>query len=90
MVHKWHKRFTDSKVSTKDNERVGRPSLTDEKAFTLVREVIDTDRRLTVRDTAEMCDLKSTVLQCISEVGVQTLEVYSVRRRKRFKKNRHV
>ena len=44
---------------------VGRPTLTDERALTLVREVIDTDRRLTVRDTAEMRDLKRTALQCI-------------------------
>ena len=47
-----------------------------------MREVIDTDRRLTVRDTAEMRDLKRTALQCISKVGVQTLEVYSGRRLK--------
>ena len=33
-----------------------------------------------------MCDLKRTVLQCISKVGVQTLEVYSVRRRKVLKR----
>ena len=31
--------------------------LTDEMSLTLVREVTDTDRRLTVRDTAEMSDL---------------------------------
>ena len=31
--------------------------LTDEMSLTLVREVTDTDRRLTVRDTAEMRDL---------------------------------
>ena len=61
---------------------VGRPTLTDERALTLVREVTDTDRRLTVRDTAEMRDLKWTALQFISKVGVQTLEVYSGRRRK--------
>ena len=85
LVHMWHKRFTDSNVSTKHNESVGRPTLTDERALTLVREVIDTDRRLTVRDSPEMCDLKRTVLQFISKVSVQTLEVYSVRRRKVLK-----
>ena len=47
-----------------------------------MRKVIDTDRRLTVRDTAEMRDLKRTALHGISKVGVQTLEVYSGRRRK--------
>ena len=35
LVCKWHKQFSDSKVSTKDNERVaiGRPTLTDERAL---------------------------------------------------------
>ena len=44
LVYKWHKRFSVGSVSTKDNERVGRRSLTDERALTLVRELIDTDR----------------------------------------------
>ena len=55
-------------------------------ALTLVREVTDTDQRLTVRDTAEMRDLKWPALQCISKVGVHTLEVYSGRRRKALKR----
>ena len=50
----------------------GRLTLIDERALTLVREVIETDRRLTVRNTAEMRDLQMTALQCISKVGVQT------------------
>ena len=33
-----------------------------------------------------MCDLKGTILQCITKVGVQTLEVYSVRRRNDLKR----
>ena len=86
LVHKWHPRFSDSKVSTKDNLRVGRPTLADERALTLVREVINTGRRLTVRDTAEMHDIKRTALECISKVGVQTLEVYSGRRQKVLKR----
>ena len=86
LVHKWHTRFSDSNVSTKDNLRVGRPTLSEEMTLTLVREVFDTGRRLTVRDTAEMRDLKRTALQCISKVGVQTLEVYSGRRRKGLKR----
>ena len=62
----------------KNNERVGRPTLTDERALTLVREVTDTDRRSTVGDTAVMCDLKRTTVQYIFKVGVQTLGMYSV------------
>ena len=37
---------------------------------------------LTVRDTAELRDLSRTALQCISKVGIQTIEMYSDRRRK--------
>ena len=46
-----------------NNERLGRSTLSDERALTLVREVTDIDRRSTVGDTAEMCDLKRAVLQ---------------------------
>ena len=80
MRLKWHKRFSDSKILTKHNERVCRPTLTDERALKLVREMIDTGRLLTVCDTAELCDLKRTTLQCISKVGVQTVDVYSLKR----------
>ena len=65
LVYKWHKRFDDGRVSTKDNERVGRPAIADEKALTLVRKVIDTDWLLTVRDIAEICDLKRTTVHDI-------------------------
>ena len=64
-----------------NNERVGRPTLTYERALILVREVTNTDQRSTVDDTTEMCDLnKRTTVQCIFKfkVGVQTLEVYLV------------
>ena len=50
-----------------------------------MREVTDTDRPLTDRDTAEMRDFKRIALQCFSEVGVQTLEINSGRRRKVLK-----
>ena len=65
----------------KNNERFGNPTLTDERALTLVREVTDIDRRSTVGDAAVMCDLKRTTVQYISKVGVQTLGMYSVWRR---------
>ena len=45
-----------------NNERFGSPTLTDERALTLEREVTDTDRRSTVGDTAVMCDLKRTTV----------------------------
>ena len=56
----------------KNNERFGSPTLTDERALTLVREVTDTVRRSTVGDTAVICDLKRTTAQYTFKVGVQT------------------
>ena len=45
-----------------NNARFDSPTLTDERALTLVREVTDTDWRSTVGDTAVMCDLKRTTV----------------------------
>ena len=73
--------------SQQNNERVGIPTLTDEWALTLVREVTNTDRRSKVCDTTEMCDLnETTTVQCIFKNSVPTLEVYLVWRRNVFKK----
>ena len=44
----------------KNNERFGSPTLTDERALTLMREVTDPDRRSTAGDTEVMCELKET------------------------------
>ena len=41
-----------------NNARFDSPTLTDERALTLVREVTDTDWRSTAGDTAVMFDLK--------------------------------
>ena len=65
----------------KNNERVGRHTLADERVLPPEREMTDTDRRLTVDDTAVMCDLKRTTVHYIFKGGVQTLGMYSVWRR---------
>ena len=38
----------------------------------------DTDQCLPLRNTAEIWDFKSTTMQCIFKIGVQTLEVFLV------------
>ena len=45
-----------------------------------MKKVIDTDRRVTVHDTAEMYmyDLMRLTMQCIFEMDVQKIEVYLV------------
>ena len=68
LVYKWHRRFSDGRAQTRDNEWVDRPLSTDEKALTLVKERIDVEQSLTVCEIPEMCDLsKSTVYRIITE-----------------------
>jgi len=55
-VFRWHKEFRDGRTSTKDKERSGRPSVIDDK-LTLARHALQCDRRITVRDVAEVCDV---------------------------------
>ncbi|XP_060562259.1 protein GVQW3-like, partial [Ruditapes philippinarum] len=56
LVFRWHKEFRDGRKSTKDKERSGRPSVIDDK-LTLARNALQCDRRITVREVAEVCDV---------------------------------
>jgi hypothetical protein len=50
----WHKRFADENDSLADDEREGRPSFRKSDAVkNEVRDVINGDRRLTVREVAD-------------------------------------
>ena len=55
-MFKWHKRFSDGRGSLMDDKREGRPSFkTSDVVKNEVRDVIDGDRRLTVREVANKC-----------------------------------
>ncbi|CAG2240625.1 unnamed protein product [Mytilus edulis] len=61
LVFKWHKRFGDGRDNLEDDEREGRPSF--RKSETIkdeVLNVINSDRRLTVREVADKCDISKT------------------------------
>ena len=62
----------------KNNERFGIPTLTDERALTLVREVTDTDRRATVGNTTVMYELKRTTVQYIFSIFPDIRNVFGV------------
>ncbi|XP_062577987.1 protein GVQW3-like [Saccostrea cucullata] len=68
LVFKWHKRFSDGRDSLHDDTREGRPSFRDCNAVKEeVRDVIDSDRRLTVREIAGKCGIsKTTVHEILS------------------------
>jgi len=53
LVFRWHKEFQDGKMSTKDKERSGRPSVINDK-LTLAKNALQCDRRITVREVAEV------------------------------------
>lgn len=69
FVYKWHERFRNGRKSVLDDDRAGRPAsaMTTSNA-TLVRELLDNDRRLTVRGIAEELSLSySTVQRILTE-----------------------
>ena len=50
-VYEWHKRFKEGRESVKDDERAGRPTTSRTECLQApVKELIDTDRRLTIRE----------------------------------------
>jgi len=61
LIFKWHKRFADGRDSLADDEREGRPSFRESDAVkNEVRDVINGDRRLTVREVADKCGISKT------------------------------
>jgi transposase len=61
LIFKWHKRFADRRDSLADDEREGRPSFRESDAVkNEVRDVINVDRRLTVREVADKCGISKT------------------------------
>jgi transposase len=52
-VYKWHKRFKEGRQSLEDDERSGRPAIIDVKLVTSVKNTVEQDRRLTIREIVE-------------------------------------
>ena len=50
LVFKWHKRLSEGRESLQDDSRPGRKSVVDAAQLTSVKEALDADRRLTVRE----------------------------------------
>ena len=63
LVFKWHKRFSDGRGSLMDDKREGRTSFkTSDVVKNEVHDVIDGDRRLTVREVADKCVISKTTV----------------------------
>ena len=66
LVFKWHKRFSDGRDSLMGDKREGRPSFkTSDVVKNEVCNVIDSDRRLTVREVANKCAIPKTTVHAI-------------------------
>jgi len=62
QTHEWWKRFKEGRTSVDDDPRSGRPSTSKTDGnVAKVREVIHTNRRLTVREVAEEVSISKTV-----------------------------
>ena len=61
LIFKWHNRLADGRDGLADDEREGRPSFRESDAVeNEVRDVINSDRRLTVREVADKCGISKT------------------------------
>ncbi|CAN7938004.1 unnamed protein product [Ixodes hexagonus] len=62
----WHKRFREGRESVNDDDRSGRPSTSQtDDSVRKVRQVLDKDRRLSVRMIAERCGIPKTIVHRI-------------------------
>ena len=69
LVYKWHKRYSDGRETIMDDDRCGRPASKSNKSdVTLVKERLDIDRRVTIRELSDDLDMGyGTVHRIIKE-----------------------
>ncbi|KYN15799.1 hypothetical protein ALC57_11971 [Trachymyrmex cornetzi] len=68
QVYPWHKAFLEGREEINDEARAGRPStITTDENVTRVRELLNSDRRLSVRLVAQILKIpKSTVHEIVT------------------------
>ncbi len=67
-VYDWHKQFREGRESIEDDERAGRLSTSKTEENVKVREVLNSDRRLSVRLIADKCNMsKDSVHRILTE-----------------------
>ena len=84
-VYKWVKRFSEGRESVTDEERSGRPatSRTEKKAIAKVRQIVRTNRRLTVRSIAEQVNIdietaRKVLLKILRKIVTEDLDMRRV------------
>ena len=77
MVFKWHKRFEDGRGNLEDDDREGRQSFRKSDAIKEVLNVVNSDRRLTVSEVADKCDISKTTANPILANDLNMNRVYT-------------
>ena len=65
LVYKWHRRFSAGRTSTEADKRSGRPGMINEGVTDSVREAIDTDGRVSIRELADRFGVGKTTIDVI-------------------------
>lgn len=65
IVYKWHKRFSDGRNSVKDDARSGRPGVINSGLVNTVRDMIEEDRRVSIRDLSDQTGVGKTTIDVI-------------------------
>ena len=74
-MFRWHKRFSEGCEDIEDNKRSGRPKSATENAVKSVREMLNEDRRRTVREISDSVNLKKTVVHQIMKEDLNLSKV---------------
>ncbi|KAJ8944350.1 hypothetical protein NQ318_011481 [Aromia moschata] len=63
QIFRWHKAFAEGREDVNDENRAGRPSTsTSDDTVKRVRDLLNTDRRLSVRLISETLDITKTIV----------------------------
>ena len=75
LVFKWHQRFSTGDTSLEDRSRSGRRKITDADEILKVENMLDEDRRKTVRDLADKLDLKRSTVHNVLKKDLKMKKV---------------
>lgn len=64
-MYKWYARFLEGQQSIHDDQRCGRPKLVTSNHVTVIKDLLDSDRRITIREIQERSDFSVGTIHTI-------------------------